>query len=89
MAHISDNGGAAAARADNGNQRGYKSTYFEGGIHVSGFITSPLLPKKVRGSEFHGLMGVADWLPTLVLGVAGMPIKGIPTDGFNMWNAIR
>lgn len=53
------------------------------------FLNSPLLTPRVRGAKFNGLMGVADWLPTLVEGVANVSLGGIQTDGFNMWDSLR
>ena len=84
-----DNGGAKSSSSSNSPLRGFKSSYFEGGIRVNTFLNSPLLTPRVRGAKFNGLMGVADWLPTLVEGVANVSLGGIQTDGFNMWDSLR
>ena len=84
-----DNGGAYAHGADNSPLRGSKGNYREGGIRVVSFVTSPLIPPAARGTIYRGLMGAADWLPTLVDGVAGGSTKYLAVDGINMWNNIR
>ncbi|XP_072035349.1 arylsulfatase J-like [Amphiura filiformis] len=84
----SDNGGVPQFGADNTPLRGSKGNYREGGIRVPAFITSPLL-SQASGSIYAGLMGAADWLPTLVDGVAGGSTKYLAVDGINMWDNIR
>jgi arylsulfatase B len=56
--------------------RGVKETVWEGGTHVPAFVWSPLIPWDRRGTEWHGLMHVVDWLPTLVAGVARGAVLG-------------
>lgn len=34
--------------------RGHKGLIWDGGTRVAGFISSPLLPASVRGTEWHG-----------------------------------
>ena len=45
--------------------RGWKTQIWEGGVRVAGFIHSPLLPSKVRGTVSQELYHVTDWLPTI------------------------
>ena len=85
-----DNGGATKFSGNNWPLRGNKTTLWEGGVRVTGFIHSPLLPDTVSGTINRDLMHVSDWLPTIVTGMAGVSLNGTkPLDGFNMWDSIR
>ncbi|XP_072020868.1 arylsulfatase B-like [Amphiura filiformis] len=84
----SDNGGAVYEGASNIPLLGHKGRFTEGGIRVVGFVNSPLLSKQVQGTNYTGLMGIADWLPTFVEGIAGGS-KDPKLDGVNMWESIR
>ncbi|XP_072023018.1 arylsulfatase I-like [Amphiura filiformis] len=84
----SDNGGAPEGHGSNLPLLGHKAIYFEGGIRVAAFVNSPLLSKQVQGTEYTGLMGMADWLPTFVEGIA-RGSKDHTIDGINMWDSIR
>eukprot|EP00639_Heterosigma_akashiwo_P018079 CAMPEP_0206387272 /NCGR_PEP_ID=MMETSP0294-20121207/16496_1 /ASSEMBLY_ACC=CAM_ASM_000327 /TAXON_ID=39354 /ORGANISM="Heterosigma akashiwo, Strain CCMP2393" /LENGTH=447 /DNA_ID=CAMNT_0053838591 /DNA_START=65 /DNA_END=1405 /DNA_ORIENTATION=- len=68
----SDNGGCTFAAGQNYPLRGEKNTVFEGGVRVNAFVHSPLLPEKARGAGYDGLFHVADWLPTILLGMVGV-----------------
>ena len=46
--------------------RGQKREIYEGGVRVAGFVHSPLLPDKVRGTTLHEIVHVTDWVPTIV-----------------------
>ncbi|CAM9770541.1 unnamed protein product, partial [Hapterophycus canaliculatus] len=74
----SDNGGDPGAGGSNYPLRGMKHTYWEGGMKASlwsrrppagkvpAFVYSKShIPEEARGTEYHGLMHVADWLPTI------------------------
>ena len=37
---------------------GWKSQIWDGGLHVAGFVHSPLLPKSAQGTQHHGLFHV-------------------------------
>jgi len=88
---VSDNGGEAgvgglgAAYAQNLPYRGVKSTSFEGGIHVPGFLTGGAVPTLSAGQHFTGVVHVSDWLPTF-LGAAGRTdLIPFDLDGLNQW----
>ena len=85
---VSDNGGATKFGADNSPLQGEKNTYYEGGIRVIGFVNSPLLSIAVKGKEYRGLMGGADWMKTIVTGIAKEPVL-TDVDSINLWPAIR
>ena len=52
-----------------------------------GFVHSPLL--KNTGTISRELIHISDWFPTLVEGVAGLPLDGMKLDGYNQWPMIR
>ena len=70
--------------------RGQKHELYEGGVHVAGFVHSPLLPASVRGTTLQELFHVTDWLPTL-LSITGTKAtrKHQPFDGHDMWGCIQ
>ena len=94
-----DNGGTNDDGGNNFPLRGQKATSFEGGVRGLSFVSGAGLTPAVRGTVQHGLMHVTDWLPTLVEGVAHIPIPDKPLgrpcptcnrtvpplDGVNQW----
>ncbi|XP_070570797.1 arylsulfatase B-like [Ptychodera flava] len=85
----SDNGGATSHGGSNWPLRGGKKAYYEGGIKVAGFISSPLLPPNLHGSTNRELIHVSDWFPTLVHLARGNLDGTKPLDGYNQWDTIR
>ena len=63
---------------------------YEGGVRVAGFVHSPLLPDKVRGTTLHDIVHVTDWLPTIVsaTGASLDSRKHPPLDGIDMWDCM-
>ncbi len=56
---------------------------------MPGFVHSALLPSAVRGTVHRGLFHVSDWLPTVVVGIAGgNTARNLALDGFNIWPSI-
>ncbi|KAM7305579.1 putative arylsulfatase B precursor [Ixodes scapularis] len=64
----SDNGGDTNGENPNYASswpfKGQKRTLWEGGIHVPGFIWSPLF-SGMRGFDYNNIFHISDWLPTL------------------------
>ena len=81
-----------ASSGNNAPLRGEKSTNFEGGVRGVGFIHWPGLAPHLQGSISHDVIAVADWLPTLVSGVAGLSLERdgfmYDLDGVNQWAAL-
>jgi len=87
----SDNGGKLCDQSGGSNYpfRGEKGSQWEGGIHVNGFIHSPLLPEAVRNTTHDHLFHVSDWVPTILHGILGNgTAKGREYDGVNQWDGI-
>lgn len=76
---LSDNGGVLRHGSSNGNLRGEKGSYYEGGIRVPAFFTGGLATPKV----FEGLFHVTDVHAT-VLALAGGRFDELqPLDGID------
>lgn len=88
---VADNG-AQLDHGYNAPLRGGKHTFWEGGVRVVCFVSSPLLPAAVRGTQWNGMAHSSDWYVTLVQGVAGGPIPNSTgprdPDGVNLWPAL-
>lgn len=76
--------------------RGHKYSWFEGGVRVASFLSSPLLPATARGTRSAALMHISDWYPTFSA-LAGIKDTGDdcagnqvcpPVDGLNVWPSI-
>ena len=88
-----DNGGpvheCAGIGASNYPLRGGKCSIWEGGTRGTALLFAPSFLQ--QGFTWPGLMHAADWLPTLVEGVARFEIpRGAtkPLDGFNLWHQL-
>ena len=82
---FSDNGGPTRT-ADNGQLRGGKGSYFEGGVRVPCVVRWP--GQVAAGKVVPGLMHAVDLLPTLAR-VAGATTDGCqPLDGKDAWETI-
>lgn len=81
---------SAGGSGSNYPLRGMKGYMFDGGVRVPAFVHSPLLPPSVRGTKYHGLFHVTDWLPTVIAGIMDradlLPRKDF--DGIDQWDAI-
>ena len=65
---------------------GYKTTLWEGGTRVPGFIHSPLLP--TSGYISDDLIHVTDWYPTLlrVAGASESFVQKLGLDGVDQYD---
>lgn len=89
---VADNGGCTGYSSFAGNNyphRGGKSSDFEGGVRVSGFVAGGALPASQRGRRLEGLMHVADLYATFT-SLGGIDpaddCPGVPSiDSLNMW----
>ena len=89
MIYTADNGGIGPG--NNYPLRGMKVLDWEGGIRGVSFVrgTNSDIAKVPTNEVRNFLMHSTDWLPTLVLGVAGGSIaKTLPLDGHNQWSCI-
>lgn len=85
----SDNGGNIDQGASNWPLRGSKTTLWEGGVRAVGFVTSPLLSERMKGTVSRELIDISDWYPTLIEGVAGWTLSDTKLDGYNIWETLR
>lgn len=91
---VSDNG-AQLDHGYNSPLRGGKHTFFEGGVRVACFISSPLIPEARQGTVWTGMAHSSDWYLTVFVGMAGGALPSNqsstgprPPDGFNLWPAL-
>ncbi|KAM7304208.1 arylsulfatase B [Ixodes scapularis] len=82
----SDNGGDTNGENPNYASswpfKGQKRTLWEGGIHVPGFIWSPLF-SGMRGFDYNNIFHISDWLPTLYQLAGGDPSDLGDIDGIS------
>ncbi|CAM9439259.1 unnamed protein product [Discosporangium mesarthrocarpum] len=84
----SDNGACIESGGSNFPFRGFKNSYFQGGVRVPAFVYSESrIPKEVQGTTYSGLMHVVDWIPTLA-GLSRLSLSGKGLDGINHWDAM-
>eukprot|EP00054_Salpingoeca_dolichothecata_P022281 m.145689 g.145689 ORF g.145689 m.145689 type:complete len:281 (-) comp24284_c1_seq6:481-1323(-) len=87
----SDNGGPLH-HSNNYPYRGGKWTFWEGGVRLASFVSSPMLPKERQGKVYYGMAHSADWYKTIVEGIVGGKLPNNtgpnPPDSFNLWPAI-
>ena len=90
MVFTSDNGGSQTYGGNNWPLRGRKSTLWEGGIRVAGFVHGNMLnvpsPNVVTNNE---MIHVSDWYPTLLSAAQCQMMPGTqPMDGYDQWKTI-
>ncbi|KAK8769546.1 hypothetical protein V5799_013989 [Amblyomma americanum] len=85
MSFSSDNGAASTFWGVNAASswplRGEKSTLWEGGVRVPGFVWTAKPLWQGPGSEYDRLFHVTDWLPTLYEMAGGDPAQLVGVDG--------
>jgi arylsulfatase A-like enzyme len=89
----SDNGGDKTGLGSSYPFKGQKGSAWNGGVAATAFIHSKLLNDDVKGSSYHGLMHVTDWMPTLMNLASGnqwsgSPLSGKEIDGLDMWPSL-
>lgn len=77
LVFMSDNGGPVyePGAANNHPHRGGKYSDFDGGVRTNAFMSGGHVPSVRRGTEFEGVVSIADWYSTFC-GLAGID----PTD---------
>ena len=90
---VSDNGGDKTGVGSSYPFKGQKGSAWNGGVAATAFIHSKLLDDTVKGSSYHGLMHVTDWMPTLMHLASGnrwsgLPLSGKEIDGLDMWPSL-
>ena len=69
------------------DNRGFKATYFDGGVKTLAFVSGGYVPQHQRGTTRYELMHGSDWTPTL-LGIAGLDMNVIDEKINNRINTI-
>ncbi|KAL3924988.1 MAG: hypothetical protein SGILL_000701 [Bacillariaceae sp.] len=77
--------------------RGYKYSYFEGGLRGFAMVVSPLIPPSLRGTTSRSLLAIYDWSTTFYR-LAGLSPSRIdrldelaqtaPLDGIDAWELL-
>ncbi|KAL3842667.1 hypothetical protein ACJMK2_020657 [Sinanodonta woodiana] len=86
LVFTSDNGAASYISGSSWPLRGAKTTLWEGGTRVPGFVFSKTLLKKSQYVN-NELVHAVDWFPTLLAAAGGNQPQGI--DGINQWRVLR
>ena len=75
---MSDNGGPIyePGAANNFPLRGGKYSDFQGGVNANAFLSGGWLPEARRGSEYGGVVHIADWY-SILCGLAGVDATDI------------
>lgn len=81
-----DNGAPNTHGGVNLPLRGFKGTFYEGGIRSVGFVNSQLLRR--TGYINRELMHVTDWYPTLVRLANGTLEGTLNVNGYDQWKTI-
>ena len=86
----SDNGAPPVTGVEGRNYplQGFKSSIWEGGQRVPGFVAGNLVPEKLRGTWSDIMFHVTDWLPTIAR-ITNATDK-LPTgiDGVDQWDVL-
>ena len=85
----SDNGGSFMVGGFNYMYRGGKSTGWEGGVRVPGFVRAPESFGFWTEEDFGGMVHVADWMPTLVGLAGGREGREGGRDGYGLGRVFR
>jgi arylsulfatase A-like enzyme len=84
---LNDNGGTQGTAHDNGSLRGFKGTYWEGGIRVPLIVSWPArLPK---GKRYGHPVSALDLMPTCLAAAGGKIDPAWAVDGVNLLPYLR
>lgn len=79
---LNDNGGTDSGAHSNGSLRGFKGTYWEGGIRIPYFVSWPA--KLPKGKQFDFPVSSLDLLPTCLAAAGGDLDPAWKMDGTNL-----
>jgi arylsulfatase B len=95
-----DNGGTfehsgAVSGSSNFPLRGYKYSYYEGGVRGFAMVVSPLLPQSLQGTTSRALLTIYDWYTTFcrLAGISNLDAVDelanvAPLDGVDAWSVL-
>ena len=86
LVFAADNGGPIyePGAANNHPLKGGKYTDWEGGVRTNAFVSGGFVPKSNRGTNFKGVVSVADWYGTFA-GLAGVGAADDAAHAANLW----
>ena len=89
--HFTVSGGDPGEGGSNWPLRGWKDSYWDGGIRAVSFVHSPILTpdESGNGTVVLPLTSGIDWFPTLAGRLAGGQVSALYLDGLNIWGAMK
>ena len=86
LVFTADNGGPiySPGSANNHPLRGGKFSDFEGGVRVNAFVSGGFVPVGHRGTEYSGVVSIADWYGVFCE-LAGVDPTDIASEEANAW----
>jgi arylsulfatase I/J len=86
LVFMADNGGPMYEPGGSSNYplKGGKYNDFQGGVRTNAFMSGGFIPESMRGTEFSGIISVADWYSTFSE-IAGVDAKDEKSEAANDW----